>query len=580
MHIITPFSKHFVLSRFQKNNTVQKDCFQYFKSDIGNYELPKRFNFPFYYEPHPLCVLAANELQEHLLNQKEWKHNFGLPNYAEGTIIGKMFGVLVVENQEGKIGYLAAFSGKLAGGNHHDKFVPPVFDMLTKDGYFKQEEMVVSSINKQLEVLEKNPDYWAFQKKYENSKVKAAEQIEEHKEKIRQGRKKRKAQRIDAKDKLSETEYQDLLNRLSKESVLQKYYLKDLTTYWEERLNQEEQELRKFTDDINRLRQERKDKSSALQDYLFQQYQFLNKAGKRQDLLDIFSKTAFKVPPAGAGECAAPKLLQYAFLHDLRPISMAEFWWGQSPKSEIRQHGRFYPACKGKCEPILGHMLQGIEMDENPMLKNPAEGKEISIVYEDEFLAVINKPADFLSVPGKNIEDSVYLRVKKRYPDASGPLIVHRLDMSTSGLLLIAKSSRIHKQIQRQFIDRTVKKRYTALLDDIIKEDKGMIDLPLVGDVTDRPRQMVSAEHGKPARTYWKVIERREATTLIHFFPITGRTHQLRVHAAHHQGLNTPILGDDLYGKKANRLHLHAEWIEFLHPVTQKRMSMEVKAEF
>lgn len=259
---------------------------------------------------------------------------------------------------------------------------------------------------------------------------------------------------------------------------------------------------------------------------------------------------------------------------------MAEFWWGDSPRSEIRKHGQFYPSCRGKCEPILGHMLEGIELDDNPMLVVPSIGKELETIYEDDHILVINKPAEFLSVPGKTIKDSVYHRIQENFPDISGPIIIHRLDMSTSGIMLVAKNKHAHKAIQKQFIDRTIKKRYIALLDGLINEDSGFVELPLRTDINDRPRQLVCEEHGKHARTEWKVIERSEGTTRIHFFPVTGRTHQLRVHASHAKGLNTPIVGDDLYGKRSNRLHLHAEWIKFMHPVTRQTMELQVNADF
>ena len=294
----------------------------------------------------------------------------------------------------------------------------------------------------------------------------------------------------------------------------------------------------------------------------------------------IFKETPQLTPPAAAGECAAPKLLQYAFENELKPLAMAEFWWGKTPKSAIRKHRQFYPACQGKCQPILGHMLIGMKVDENPLLNNPAKGKKINIIYEDDELLVINKPTEFLSVPGKTIQDSVYERMKIQFPKATGPLIVHRLDMSTSGLMLIAKTKDTHKNLQRQFIKRSVKKRYVALLDGLVNEDHGFIDLPLRLDIDDRPRQLVCYEHGKSAHTKWKVIERKNNQTKIHFYPITGRTHQLRVHSAHSKGLNMPIVGDDLYGKRSNRLHLHAESVEFEHPISKKLMNFQVEAEF
>ncbi|MBP9794309.1 MAG: RluA family pseudouridine synthase, partial [Flavobacterium sp.] len=336
-------------------------------------------------------------------------------------------------------------------------------------------------------------------------------------------------------------------------------------------------EVNVFEEKLNELKELRKQKSNTLQQRLFAEYAFLNGLGESKSLGKIFDNN----PPAGAGECAAPKLLHYAFQHHLKPICMAEFWWGQSPKSEVRKHQQFYPSCKSKCEPILlGHMLKGLTMDDNPFQLNPAEGKEIEIVYEDESIAVINKPAEFLSVPGKQISDSVYERMKIRYPEATGPIIVHRLDMSTSGIMLIAKTEAAYLNLQRQFIKRTIKKCYEALLDGEIATKSGFIDLPLRVDLDDRPRQLVCYEYGKPAQTNWEIISIENGKTRVHFYPITGRTHQLRVHASHPLGLNTPIVGDDLYGTKANRLHLHAKSITFIHPINNQEMKIEVAAEF
>ena len=235
----------------------------------------------------------------------------------------------------------------------------------------------------------------------------------------------------------------------------------------------------------------------------------------------------------------SPKLLQYAFQHQMKPIAMAEFWWGQSPETSIRKHKYFYPACIGKCKPILTHMLEGILTDENPMLQNPAAGKVIETVYEDEHLLVVNKPAEFLSVPGRNIKDSVANRMKEKFPDATGPLVVHRLDMSTSGLMLIAKTQEVHKYLQYQFIKRIIKKRYVAVLDGMVEGEEGTIDLPLYPDWDNRPRQMVDYENGKSGRTHWKVISHNNKQTRIYFFPVTGRTHQLRAVSYTHLTLPT-----------------------------------------
>ncbi len=555
-------------------------CFTKFKESIDSFQLPDKFNFPFYYTPDPLCILAAKELQESLINQSLWKHNFGLTEGEDGLVIGKMFGVLVVQNREGGIGYLSAFSGKLAGVNHLPNFVPPVFDILEESGFFKQGEIIISEINSKIETLENREELIDLKQRLVNEKANSIKQLEEIKQQAQVEKAARKIRREKGKIELTEAELTLLLIELGKESVQKHYAVKDCMNFWKAHLSNITAQIEHLEEEINSLKDERKQKSSALQNQIFKHYNFLNQQGETKNLTDIFQKIHDIKPPAGAGECAAPKLLQYAFSHDLKPISIAEFWWGQSPDSEIRKHGNFYPACRGKCEPILSHMLQGIEMDENPMLINPAFGKELETIYEDDYLVVINKPAEFLSVPGKNIQDSVYDRMKLKYPEAKGPLIVHRLDMSTSGLMLISKTKEVHKNLQRQFLNRVVKKQYVALLDGIIEMEEGVIELPLRVDLENRPQQLVCFEHGKRAYTKWKVLERLNNQTRIQFFPVTGRTHQLRVHASHSLGLNCAIIGDDLYGVKADRLYLHAESIEFQHPITKVKMVISSEADF
>ncbi|WP_353135969.1 pseudouridine synthase [Pseudopedobacter sp.] len=554
--------------------------FTKFSQSVSDIPLPEKFNYPFYYEPHPLCIIAAEELQQHLENQKDWIHNFGLDPNQEGLIIGKMFGVLVVKDTQGNLGYISAFSGKLAGANHHPKFVPPVFDLLEEGSFFIEGEKELNEINRRLEQLEGNRFYKDLIESTTNKIAEILIATDTEKQKLKEGKKQRKHQRESAQATLNQSEYNNLCERLKEESLKQQYFAKLKLDALKIQKEEVEKDLVAYESEINQLKELRKEKSAALQQRIFEQYTFLNIDKKQKSLSHIFNEDLGIFPPAGAGECAAPKLLQYAFLNDLKPIAMAEFWWGQSPVSEIRRHKNFYPACRGKCEPILNHMLVGMKVDENPMLQNPAEGKQVEIVYDDEYLCVINKPAEFLSVPGINITDSVYERMRAKFPEATGPLIVHRLDMSTSGIMLIAKSKDIYTQLQSQFIKRTVQKRYVALLDGLIEVSEGIIDLPLRVDLEDRPRQMVCYEYGKPAKTKWRVLENRNGQTRVHFWPITGRTHQLRVHSAHKLGLNCPIAGDDIYGVKANRLHLHAEWIQFYHPVLQKTMSINVEADF
>lgn len=549
--------------------------FQHFKTNISGISLPEKFTFPFYYEPHPLSEIAAKELQEYLEYQTDFEHNFGLDENQEGLVIGKMFGVLVCEDENGNLGYLWGVSGKLADSNLHEKFVPPVFDMLTQDSFFKQEEAILNQYNRKIEELEQSQELVEAKESLKQTELEARTDIQRQKQRIKNLKKERDEKRASFGN-LSSQEIEQLEFELSEESKKESILLKKMTKYWNLTVESRKTNVKNLHAKIDNLKLERASKSSELQQKLFEQYKFLNISKETKSVGEIFDNN----PPAGAGECAAPKLLHYAFQKNLKPIALAEFWWGQSPKSEVRKHKQFYPACQSKCKPILAHMLDGIEMDKNPLLENPAEGKDIEIVFEDGYLAVINKPAEFLSVPGKNIKDSVYERVKIRYPDATGPLIVHRLDMSTSGLLLIAKSDEIYKKLQSQFIKRTVKKRYVALLDGIVKQPEGIINLPLRVDLDNRPNQLVCYEYGKPAETHFKVIEIKNKKTRIHFFPITGRTHQLRVHASHNLGLNCPIIGDDLYGTKADRLHLHAEEITFTHPISKEILTIFKEAEF
>lgn len=459
------------------------DTFFHTFPHCGQFPLPVQFTYPFHYTPHPLCVQAAEEVQAYLQCRTEWHDELQQ---------GKMFGVLAVRTPEGEVGFLAAFSGNLAGSNHHEYFVPPVYDLLNPDGHFKQEEARISEMNRAISTAD----------------------VE--------------------------------------------------------------------TDTVRRLKEERRQRSVALQQWIFRQFRLRNARGEEDDILGIFGRTAHRLPPAGTGECAAPKLLQHAYLHHLHPLAMAEFWWGDSPKGEIRRHGHYYPSCRHKCEPILGFMLQGLDVEPNALLTLVTDPTLLETVYEDDRLVVVNKPAGMLSVPGKTDRDSVVTILHERYPDATGPLLVHRLDMPTSGLLLAAKDKDTYVGLQRQFEERTVKKRYIALLDGIpkVKEAKGFIRLPMRPDIDNRPRQMVDFEFGKAAVTRYEILGISDNRTRIAFWPETGRTHQLRVHAAHPDGLDCPIAGDPLYGQPAERLYLHAEELQFRHPATGRRMRIVKEVPF
>jgi len=559
---------------------AKEPCLQQFTSDVSKEALPRKFTFPFYYDPHPLAITAAKELQEHLQTQTAWQHNFGLSTTQTEEGFGKMFGVLVVKNKEGKLGYLSAFSGKVADTNSLPKFVPPVFDMLSEDRFFQQEKVALNQLSKAIEAIENDPIFKELQQELTEKTAESTQDIAHEKARLQLAKKARKEQRTQGEKILSKEAQIKLLVRLKQESLHAKFYRTELQIDWQRRVAIIAVKEAVFSNKLNRLIAERKQKSAALQVHIMSQYQFLNAHGVAKELISLFENTTTQQPPAGAGECCAPKLLQYAYQQDFTPIAMAEFWWGKSPNSAIRKHGLFYPACQGKCKPILTHMLEGLRTDDNPMLQNPAIGKEITVLYEDDAMLVVHKPAEFLSVPGKEIQDSVYTRMKQQFPEATGPMIVHRLDMSTSGILLISKTAAANKALQKQFIQRTIQKRYLSVLEGNIAQDEGTITLPLRVDLEDRPRQLVCFEHGKNAETRYTVLSRENNQTRIHLFPITGRTHQLRVHAAHVLGLNCPIVGDDLYGSKKNRLHLQADWIVFKHPTTQKEMTFHVPAEF
>ncbi|ENM5934179.1 RNA pseudouridine synthase [Vibrio mimicus] len=554
------------------------NCFTHFISPTRDITLPKRFTYPFCYQPHPLCEIAASELQQHLLTQTHWYHPFGLTD-TDPQAHGKMFGVLVVQHASGELGYLSAFSGQLAEQNELPGFVPPVFDRFADKSFFRIDGDEIASINQQVREQEADPELVRLTATIAKYQSQAEQALEQQRVLMAEQRQNRKQQREQA-ELLSEQERAVLFATLAEESVFQKRQLQFIKQEWEQRIATEESLLNAKLAIIEQLKQERKQRSAALQKKLFTGYRFANIAGVEKNLVELFSVTKNPLPPAGSGECAAPKLLHYAFQHQLKPIALAEFWWGRSPKSEIRQHKKFYPACQSKCQPILAHMLQGMELDDNPLLNNPAADKEISIVYQDEAIVVVNKPAEFLSVPGVHVHDSVLTRLQAQFSEAEGVFALHRLDMSTSGLLVFALTRRANKHLQKQFITRAVQKRYVAMLDGTLADEQGEIELPLCGDLDDRPRQKVCWQQGKPALTHWETVAVEQGRTRVYLYPHTGRTHQLRVHCAHHLGLNCPIVGDDLYGTQDQRLHLHAEKLSFSHPYTKQPMTFEVAADF
>ncbi len=554
---------------------------------LSGIDFPERMNNPLDYQPHPLCIAVCKELQTYLSEREDWREEIDK---------GKMFGVLIVENAQPasgapKIGYLAAYSGQIGGRSDWDDFVPAVFDYLQPDGYFKTHEAEISGINQSIRKLEANTHMKEAKGLILQLQEERKHTIAAYQEKIKKAKAKRDARR--EAGSLNPEEEAEMV----KESQFMKAELRRLKKSLSEKTSLET-EYEAYQADILSLKQLRKTLSDALQQWLFSQFRMQNHEGESKDLLEIFRDAALRdypqatiatsriaalkmVPPAGSGECCEPKLLQYAYSLGYKPLQMAMFWWGESPKEEIRHHLHFYPACNGKCKPILQWMLPASTFE--PAAVDLSLHNKVETLYEDREIAVIHKPEGLLSVPGKDAaQPSVYALMRSKYPEATGPLIVHRLDMSTSGVMMIAKTEFAYHRLQKAFLNHQIQKKYIAIISGKVIPEKGIISLPLMPDYLDRPRQIVDHEQGKEAITEYEVLEPVDDFHLrIALYPKTGRTHQLRVHCAHQEGLNAPILGDPLYGnEKAARLHLHAEEITFEHPLTGKKMTITRKADF
>ncbi len=550
---------------------------------------PRQFTYPFFYEPHPLCTAAAAEVQRYIAESGVWQGE---------QSPGKMFGVLVVElsgdgsdYSEGTVGesspclgFLAAYSGLLAGRNDWQYFVPPVFDAQQPDGYFKLTEREISAINREISDMENSYRYGVLKSTFQKARQSADNAIDDARQKMAAAKARRDERRREAGQGAAAISSEEQA-AMVRESQFLKAELRRVRQQSEARLAELRRPIEEHEARIAALRRRRREMSDDLQQWLFRQYRVLNANGEERDLVDIFSDTIHAVPPAGAGDCCAPKLLQYAYSHGLRPLCMAEFWWGKSPRQEIRHHMHYYPACRSKCLPILTHMLRGLDVEPNPLAQSRSLG-EPRIIYEDDAIVVVDKPAGMLSVPGKtaianpasglsadnNVEAYVCSRLK------TSVKAVHRLDMDTSGLLVLARTDEAYVELQRQFASREIRKRYEAVLDGTPADTDGTISLPLIADIMDRPRQRVDLDLGKPAVTDYHVVDKRpDGTALVYLYPHTGRTHQLRVHCAHTGGLGCPILGDPLYGRgtPAPRMYLHAAMVEFCHPVTGERLTFE-----
>lgn len=545
-----------------------EELFHSFKSDITGVELPQCFNNPFHYVPHELCVRAAREVR--MLLQ-------GNPQWAADAASGKMMGVLLVRRGDGAVGYLAGFSGLLCGSNRQAGFVPPVFDFLAPDGYFKREETAITEINHRIAAIESSAGYRAAVAAVECAEREAQDAVAE--------RKKLYAANKNARDekRASASVTPDEIAALVRQSQFEKAELKRLSRRCSELVDEARAALRPFTNEIAALATERKQRSAALQEWLFTQFKLLNGRGEQKNLLKIFTNYNGMLPPAGAGECAAPKMLQYAYEKGYTPLSMAEFWVGASPVGEVRRDGCFYPSCKSKCLSILTYMLGGLDVEESALERGGAAVGDIKIIYEDDSLIVVDKPAGVLSVPGIVGGESVQDWLRTTYK-SNDIFVAHRLDMATSGLLVAARSMEIFKAVQALFAARAVEKEYVALLHGVPQMCEGEVSLPLLADYDNRPCQKVDYTHGKPAKTIFKILRKVQykgnECALLSLIPVTGRTHQLRVHCAHHSGLNLPIVGDALYGVAANRLMLHARALSFVHPVSGKRVEFHSSPSF
>lgn len=529
-----------------------------FHCDVSGIEPPTRFTYPMHYIPHKLSKIAAAEVMDYAMNQKQWR---------DELIAGKMLGVLVVKDNNGTLGYLAAYSGNLDHNGNHPYFVPHIYNLLEPQGLFRTGEAEITEINHSIEALENSPE----RKETEELLSTILAKHEDEEIKMRQAMESAKAKRDKLRSEGNISAEQEAA--LIKESQFMKAEMRRLKKRHNAEIEIITQKLNDFQTIINDLKAKRRTKSEQLQNVLFKNYVVNNARGENKDIATIFHQRFNRLPPGGTGDCCAPKLLQYAFLHGLKPVCMAEFWVGQSPQGEVRHHGHYYPACRSKCLPLMEFMLQGLDVESNQIATAPSS--EVQVIYEDQWLIVIDKPSGMLTVPGKDEEaESLLEIVHKMLPEGENALEVHRLDQATSGLVVIAKTKDTQSALRQQFERRKVHKTYLALLDGCPAEQEGVIDLPLRPNPEDRPRQIVDHKNGKQAITHYRVLEHRGNRTLVEFTPLTGRTHQLRVHASHPQGLGCPITGDMLYGTASTRLHLHAQSLSFTHPITGKDISL------
>lgn len=532
------------------------DCLHRFRT-VPDEDSAPAFTDPFRYRPHPLVRAAAAEVME-MVPEEDFKQ-------------GKMLGVLVVKvPEDGSIGYLAAFSGSVNGRSIIDGFVPPIYDLLDPCGEFKKGERELNEINFRIRESENSQTLKELQDVLQTTKEQAEKEMSEAKIRIASAKTERESRRRESDDPA-------VLEALIRESQYEKAELRRLKAAWKLKIENISLQIEALTQNISSLKVLRAEKSERLQKWIFDQFVVRNVIGEEATVTEIFLGQGL-TPPGGTGECAAPKLLQYARLHNLQPLAMGEFWFGQSPSGPVRTHGHFYPSCTSKCGPLLGFMLKGLETED---ISRCADDPRI--IYEDKEIIAAAKPSGMPSVPGLDGKNSLLEWLQNRYKEEIH--IVHRLDMDTSGIIIYARTEAAAAHLRKQFQEHSVRKTYMARLSPadmdnrfaagpclpLTEGDSGVVSLALSPDYDERPRQKADPAQGKEAITGYKVTGTSpQGHTDIIFHPITGRTHQLRVHSAHTLGLSRPILGDLLYaGEPAARLCLHALEISFIHPGTE-----------
>ncbi len=546
---------------------------------MGNFAV---MNNPFDYVPDARCDEAFRRLVDNLEFLKRSDRPEDL-NFIRELETGKMLGVLIATDGEGHDRTLYAFSGQLGnGGFHYAGFVGPVFDYLHPDGYFKRKEADISLQNVEISKYEEET-VSVLQRDYEHQKKKGEAEISEFRSQCRRS----KAER-DARRKAGDADETEL-TAMIRQSQFEKAELHRIKRRVAEDLEPLAERLKQAHSCLAVLKEKRRSDSEALQKWLFASFKLLNARWESKSLSEIFSGTSLRIPPSGAGECCAPKLLQAAYLREWHPKAIAEYWYGKPKRGEVRVHGMHYPACRGKCLPVLCWMLQGLDV--KPPLDTERLAGEAGIpkiIYENQWFCVVEKPSGMLSVPGKGAAVSLQQWLDDKYGAGLSVKMAHRLDQDTSGVIIATFGEEPFRIMQALFATRQIRKTYIADLDGDYQmrgiPSHGRIELPLAPDWLDRPRQVVDIKSGKPALTEYEFTDVSEGRTRVKFCPHTGRTHQLRVHAASEMGLDMPIAGDRLYGRRAvgsgERLHLHACRIEFTFPLDGLHYIFESPAPF